>query len=190
MSISAPALWTVGHSNMECGEFVSNLQRHDIEVVADVRSWPRSRYAPWFDRGPLADALRSAGISYIWMGPDLGGRPDDPAVYLPDGRVRYDRVAATVTFQKGMCRLRRGMERVRVAIMCSEEDPEHCHRRLLVARVLAAEDVAVHHIRRSGDVEPESGFVSHAGLFGDEELPWTSTASVSQGRRPKASLAD
>jgi uncharacterized protein (DUF488 family) len=78
MSTSAPALWTVGHSNMEAGEFVSNLQRHGIDAIADVRSWPRSRYAPWFDQAPLAEALRSAGISYVWMGPDLGGRPDDP----------------------------------------------------------------------------------------------------------------
>lgn len=190
MSGSPPALWTVGHSNMESREFVSNLKRHGIEAVADVRSWPRSRYAPWFDQGPLAEALRSAGISYVWMGPDLGGRPDDPALYLPDGRVRYDSVAATEFFRKGICRLRDGLERVRVAIMCSEEDPEHCHRRLLVARVLAAEDVAVRHIRRSGEAEPEGGFVIHTGLFGDEELPWTSTASVSRRRRPKASLSD
>jgi uncharacterized protein (DUF488 family) len=187
MSVSAPALWTVGHSNMEIGEFVSNLRRHGVQAVADVRSWPRSRHAPWFDQAPLAEALRAAGISYVWMGSDLGGRPDDPALYLADGRVCYDRVAATGFFHDGIRRLREGIERMPVAIMCSEEDPEHCHRRLLVARVLAAEDVDVRHIRRTGEVEAERGFVTHIGLFGDEELPWTSTASVSQRRRPEIS---
>jgi uncharacterized protein (DUF488 family) len=175
---------------MEIGEFVSNLQRHGIEAVADVRSWPRSRHASWFDQGPIAQALRAAAISYVWMGPGLGGRPDDPALYLPDGRVRYDRVAATERFQEGIRRLRDGMERMRVVIMCSEENPEHCHRRLLVARVLAAEDIAVRHIRRDGSVETEQGFVIHTGLFGEEELSWTSTASASQRRRPKVSSPD
>jgi uncharacterized protein (DUF488 family) len=187
MSDSAPTLWTIGHSNMEIGELVSNLHRHRIGAVADVRSWPRSRHAPWFDQESLAQTLRSAEISYVWMGPELGGRPDDPTLHLPDGRVRYDHVAATESFQEGLCRLREGMERMQVAIMCSEENPEHCHRRLLVARVLAAEGIAVRHIRRSGDVEAERGFIMRTGLFGDEELPWTSTASVSPRRRPKVS---
>lgn len=172
---------------MEVGEFAANLQQHDIDAVADVRSWPRSRHAPWFDQERLALTLRTAGISYVWMGADLGGRPDDPNLYLPDGRVRYDLVAATDSFQEGVHRLREGIERMRVAIMCSEEDPEHCHRRLLVARVLAAEGITVRHIRRSRNVETECGFIMQTGLFGDEELPWTSTASVSQRRRPKVS---
>jgi uncharacterized protein (DUF488 family) len=172
---------------MEIGEFISNLQRHTIEAVADVRSWPRSRHAPWFDREPLAETLRAGGISYVWMGPDLGGRPDEPALYLPDGRVRYDEVAATEAFKDGLGRLRAGSENMQVAIMCSEEDPEHCHRRLLITRVLVAEGVAVSHIRRSGEVQADRGFVINTGLFGDEELPWTSTASVSRRRRPKIS---
>lgn len=187
MSDSAPTLWTIGHSDMEIGELVSNLHRHRVGAVADVRSWPRSRHAPWFDQESLAQTLRSAEISYVWMGPELGGRPDDPTLYLPDGRVRYDHVAATESFQEGLCRLREGMGRMQVAIMCSEENPEHCHRRLLAARVLAAEGIAVRHIRRSGDVEAERGFIMQTGLFGDEELPWTSTASVSPRRRPKVS---
>jgi uncharacterized protein (DUF488 family) len=187
MSGSPPAIWTIGHSNTEIGQLVANLQRHAIEAVADVRSWPRSRHAPWFDREPLDDALRASGISYVWMGPDLGGRPDDRALYLPDGRVRYDRVAATELFKDGLRRLRQGSERARVAIMCSEEDPERCHRRLLITRVLEAEGVAVSHIRRSGEVEAERGFVIDTGLFGDEELPWTSPASVSPRRRLKIS---
>jgi uncharacterized protein (DUF488 family) len=187
MSVSAPILWTIGHSNTEVQDLVCNLQANDIQVVADVRSWPRSRYAPWFDQEALGQTLKDSGIQYVWMGPELGGRPDDPASYMPDGKVRYDLIAETEVFRDGIRRLREGIASMRVAIMCSEENPEHCHRRLLVSRVLIGDGVEVRHIRRGGIVEPEPGFVVQTGLFGDEELPWTSTASVSQKRPPKIS---
>src|SRR5688500_8694192 len=102
MSASAHALWTIGHSNLEVQEFVRNLQHHRIQAVADVRSWPRSRYAPWFDQDALSHTLKEEGIQYVWMGPELGGRPDDPGLYLPDGRVRYDLVATTELFRTGI----------------------------------------------------------------------------------------
>ncbi|MEA2440134.1 MAG: hypothetical protein QOH76_1558 [Thermoleophilaceae bacterium] len=190
MSASAPTLWTIGHSNTEVRDLVRDLQAHGIQAVADVRSWPRSRYAPWFDQEALSQTLKDAGIQYVWMGPELGGRPDDPALYQPDGKVRYDLVAETELFRDGVRRLREGMEKMRVVIMCSEENPERCHRRLLVTRVLLGDGVAVRHIRRGGIVENEPGFVVQTGLFGNEELPWTSTASVSQRRLPKVSSPD
>jgi uncharacterized protein (DUF488 family) len=184
------ALWTIGHSNTEVDEFVSNLREHRIDAVADVRSWPRSHHAPWFDRYALKDTLRTAGVHYVWLGAELGGRPEDPRLYTSDGRVRYDLVAATEQFNDGLRRLREGMESMRVAVMCSEESPEHCHRRLLVARVLRAAGVEILHIRRSGLSEVEPGFTTTIGLFGDEEQPWTSTASASRGRRPRVSSLD
>lgn len=181
------ALWTIGHSNTEVDEFVSNLREHRIDAVADVRSWPRSRYAPWFEQNALKDTLGTAGVQYVWLGAELGGRPEDPSLYTSDGRVRYDLVAATEQFQEGLRRLREGMETMRVAVMCSEENPEHCHRRLLVARVLRPAGVEILHIRRSGHSEVEPGFVTTTGLFGDEEQPWTSTASVLRNRRQRVS---
>ncbi len=180
-------LWTIGHSNTEGDELVSNLLEHRIDAVADVRSWPRSRHAPWFDQDALNDTLRTASVQYVWLGDGLGGRPEDASLYTSDGRVRYDLVAATKQFNDGLRRLREGIEIMRVAVMCSEENPEHCHRRLLVARVLNAAGVEILHIRRSGHAEVELGFVTTTGLFGDEEQPWTSTASVLRRRRPKAS---
>lgn len=174
---------------MEAEELVNNLFRHKIEVVADVRSWPRSRHAPWFDRYALACSLQAAGIQYVWLGSELGGRPEKAELYLPDGRVCYDRLADTSAFRAGLRRLRDGMDRMRIAILCSEENPEHCHRRLLVARVLLQDGIEVMHIRRNGEVERERGFVVQTGLFGDEELPWTSTASVLRRRRPRVSSA-
>src|SRR3954447_19191975 len=110
------ALWTIGHSNTEVDEFVSNLREHDIDAVADVRSWPRSRHAPWFDQDAIRDTLTTAGVQYVWLGAELGGRPADPSLYTSDGRVRYDLVAATEQFKDGLRRLREGIESLRVAV--------------------------------------------------------------------------
>lgn len=181
-------LWTIGHSNHSLERFLSLVHAHRIEAIADVRSWPRSRYAPWFDREPLAQALKQAGVRYVFLGRELGGRPDDPVLYDEAGHVRYDALSATELFRAGLERLQRGLVRLRVAAMCAEEDPRHCHRRLLVARVLYERGLTVLHVRGDGTVQMEAGFSRPDSLF-EEQLPWTSTASVSHRRPPRISSA-
>ena len=179
-------LLTVGHSNHDLGRFLALLRTHDVQGIADVRSWPASRYTPWFDREPLLDALKGAGVRYVFLGRELGGRPDDECLCDDGGHVRYDAVASSEPFARGLERLRHGIEVLRIAVMCAEENPEHCHRRLLVARVLFEEGTSVLHIRGDGRLEPESGFVRLDTLF-EEPLPWRSTASVSRRRPLRAS---
>jgi uncharacterized protein (DUF488 family) len=179
-------LLTVGHSNHSLEHFLSLLRAHGVQVLADVRSWPVSRYTPWFDRQPLATALHAAGVEYAFLGEQLGGRPRDKRLYDGDGRVRYDAVARSAPFALGLAQLRDGIAALRVAVMCAEEDPEHCHRRLLVARVLFEQGSPVLHIRGDGRGEPEGGFMRPDSLF-EEPLPWRSTASVSHRRRPSIS---
>lgn len=181
-------LFTIGHSNHALEHLLGLLGDHQVEAIGDVRSWPASRHTPWFDRGPLRDHLRRAGMKYVFLGRELGGRPDNPDLYTDDGRVRYDRVAATESFAEGLEKLRTGILGLRIAIMCAEENPENCHRRLLVARVLFDRGVRVLHIRGDGTIQQEHGYTRSDGLF-DEPLPWTSTASVSRRRRPSASLS-
>jgi hypothetical protein len=77
--------------------------------------------------------LSAAGIAYVFLGKELGGRPDDPSCH-ENGRVQYERVAPTALFAEGMRRLEDGANRYRVALMCAEKDPLACHRTLLVAR--------------------------------------------------------
>jgi uncharacterized protein (DUF488 family) len=179
-------LLTLGHSNHRLERFVELLRAHDVQGVADVRSWPASRYAPWFDREPLRRALRDAGVRYLFLGRELGGRPDEEDLYDEHGHVRYDALASTDEFARGLQRLRHGIETLRLAVVCAEEDPEHCHRRMLVARVLFEEGMPVQHIRGDGRLESERGFTRLDSLF-EEPLPWRSTASVSQRRRPRVS---
>ena len=92
-------VFTIGHSNHAAEVFLGLLLRHEIEDVVDVRSSPHSRYNPQFNRKTLQAALTEAGVGYVFMGEELGGRPTDPSCYDGEGRVLYDRLAETDAFK-------------------------------------------------------------------------------------------
>jgi uncharacterized protein (DUF488 family) len=176
------ALWTVGHSNQTLDEFFALLAKHAIEVVVDVRSSPFSRYADQFNRQPLERAVRATDLHYIFMGRELGGRPDDEAMYDQDGHVSYRAVAQSPEFTAGIVRIREGIRHHRVCLMCAEEDPTGCHRRLLVGKVLTDAGVCVlRHIRGGSQIEDEDAVRldvdPQLSLLG-EEVPWRSIRSV------------
>ena len=114
-----PSLFTMGHSNHALKEFLALLGQHEIETLIDVRSLPVSSYSPHFNARPLREAIETAGIRYGFYGRELGGRPEDPALYDEAGYVLYGEVARTPLFQDGLARLEKGLQRCRVAIMCS-----------------------------------------------------------------------
>jgi len=161
---------TVGHSNHRLESFVALLREHHVEVLADVRSVPRSAFVPHFNREALAAALEGIGIDYLYLGCELGGRSDDPACY-EDGRVRYDRVAATAPFRDGLAQVTDRAGTHRVALMCAEKEPLDCHRTLLVARALDELGLDVAHILDGGGLEPHAQamdrLIDKFGLDGD-----------------------
>lgn len=148
---------TIGHSNHTLDAFIALLQQHRVTALADVRSAPYSRFAPQFNHDSIGNALNQAGgTAYVYLGCELGGRADDPACYGEDGRIRYDRVAATASFQYGLDRVLRGASKYRIALMCSEKEPLDCHRTLLVAHALDERNVEVAHIHDDGKLERHS----------------------------------
>ncbi len=149
-------IWTVGHSTHPADELLALLQAARIEVLADVRSQPYSRHNPQFRRENLQASLQEAGLRYVFLGTELGGRPPEPEFYDAHGHARYDLVMGTERFGAGLDRLLIGAASYRVAIMCSEEDPARCHRRLLVTRALVQRGVEVRHLRGNGQVVTES----------------------------------
>ena len=189
------SIWSIGHSNHDLPEFVALLRRTGLDVVADVRSQPYSRFSPQFNRETLRSALLAAGIDYVFLGEELGGRPREPDCYDDDGYVLYGKVAETDRFRDGLRRLVSGSLNFRVAMMCSEGDPTNCHRHLLVSRVLAADGIPVTHVRSDGttiaemELAAQQDRVSQAALFAEEPLPWRSTRSVSRSTPPKISSA-
>ena len=149
-------VYTVGHSNHPIDVFIELLKRHGVDEVVDIRSSPYSRYASHFNYDSLAGSLAEAGgagVGYLFMGGELGGRPVDQSCYDADGRVLYDRLADTDLFDDGIRRvLHRAGER-QVALLCTENDPLVCHRGLLVAGELVQRGVDVEHILADGSLE-------------------------------------
>lgn len=148
-------LHTIGHSDHTLEAFLGLLQAHAITAIADVRSQPYSRRHPQFNREPLQAALREAGIQYGFLGRECGARSDDPACYK-NGKVQYERLARTDRFRAGVERIRARARSSRLALLCAERDPLHCHRTLLVARALVAEGLAVQHILADGTPETQA----------------------------------
>ena len=189
---AGPTIWSVGHSTHAMPAFLELLEAAGIQVVADVRSQPFSRFNPQFNRRELRAALRDAGLDYVFLGEELGGRPPERELYDEAGHVLYGELAKNPRFRGGLRRLIEGAERFRVAMVCSEEDPTHCHRRLLITRVLCDEGVSVLHIRgdrttiAEADLQAADRSETQAMLFG-EERTWRSTRSVSRSTPQKSS---
>lgn len=149
-------IYSIGHSNHTIEKFIRLLKLHGIQILADVRSSPYSRYVTHFNRLDLEDAVERQGIQYLFMGDTLGGRPEGDEFYDAEGHVLYSRLAQTPFFLKGIERLVDEAAMSRVAFMCSEEDPTNCHRHLLISRVLGDQDVHVRHIRGDGSTQTEA----------------------------------
>jgi len=73
------SIYTIGHSNHDIQAFLSLLINSDITALADVRSNPYSRFAAQYSREALKVSLANAGISYVFLGKELGARSDNPA---------------------------------------------------------------------------------------------------------------
>ncbi len=146
------AVYTIGHSTHPIERFIKLLNMHSIAAICDVRSAPYSRMNPQFNREPLRDTLKEAGIAYVFLGEELGARSKDPSCYR-HGRVDYELLARTELFHSGLERVREGVRTHRIALMCAEKDPLDCHRTILVARNLVEQGVTVSHILSDGSVE-------------------------------------
>ncbi len=152
-------VYTIGHSNHSTERFIKLLIAHKITAVADVRSHPHSRFNPHFNRETLRADLKNAELAYVFLGRELGARPEDPGCYV-DGSVQYDRLARTPLFQEGLVRLAQGASRYRIALMCAEKDPLTCHRTILVCRHLAAQGIGAQHILEDGRIESHDAALS------------------------------
>ncbi len=147
-------IYSIGHSDHDLETLITLLRRHGITTVVDVRSQPYSRWVPQANRETLAHALEEAGLTYVFMGDSLGGRPPDRTLYNSaeaEGRPDYERIAATAAFQAGLERLLDLARAGSVAMMCSEGDHRSCHRALLITPQLLAREARVIHIRPDGE---------------------------------------
>jgi hypothetical protein len=145
----APVILTIGHSTRPIDEFVQLLQQHGVELLADIRTIPRSRHNPQFNSEALAKSLARAGIEYAHL-KELGGlrrpRPDSINMGWRNASFRgYADYMQTPEFEQALERLLRLCAQRRCAVMCAEAVPWRCHRSLL-ADALLARGIGAEHI--------------------------------------------
>jgi uncharacterized protein (DUF488 family) len=183
-------VFTIGHSNHPMEKFILLLKECGIELLIDIRSHPYSRHAPHFGVRSLESALSKQGISYLFLGSQLGGRPEGEAFYDAEGRVDYALVARSRAFFDGISRVEQEIRTNTVALMCGEENPARCHRRLLVGWALEERGIALRHIRGDGSVQADGETAGgQPVLFPETEVsPRKSIRSVSRKKqRPSSS---
>ncbi len=171
-------IYTIGHSNITSDRLIELLKQHHVQTLVDVRSAPYSQWATQFNRETLAQTLAECGIRYAYAGEYLGGRPKDPTCYkngvVPEGKanylelVVYPEVAKRPWYRKGIARLMQLADDGPAAVMCSEEDPSHCHRHHLIAQTLLEMGVTVLHIRGTGELERARTLAEEAADRPDE----------------------
>jgi uncharacterized protein (DUF488 family) len=161
-------IYSIGHSRHPADDFLALLRAQEIALLVDVRSHPASKWAPQFGKAALAQTLANHAIEYLFLGRELGGRPDGAEYYGSGGAVDHDRRAQAPDFKAGIERLVALARERRTAIMCAEEDPARCHRRLLVGPALERGGITVVHLRGDGRLEPEDAATppsAQLGLF-------------------------
>jgi len=147
----ARPFFTIGHSTRTLSDFIGLLKASDVELLVDVRSIPRSRTNPQFNRDTLPDVLAPAQIGYKHLA-ELGGRrgrrkDEAPSVngYWTHPAFRnYADYAMTDEFQKGLGELLELGQRWRCAIMCSEAVWWRCHRRIITDYLLLRGETVCH----------------------------------------------
>src|SRR3569623_12590 len=144
-----PTIWTIGHSTREFEEFVHLLKENEIELLADVRSFPGSRKFPQFNKESLEVTLPENGIEYIHL-KQLGGRrkvkkDSQNTVWRHEAFRGYADYMETDDFRKGIDERIEIAEDKRTAIMCSEAVWWRCHRSM-ISDYLKSKGVTVFHI--------------------------------------------
>jgi uncharacterized protein (DUF488 family) len=146
------AFYTIGHSTRSIDEFVALLMSVDVGVVVDVRTMPRSRTNPQYNRDVLGSSLASFEIEYEHIaalgglrGKDRDVSPGLNAFWQNKSFHNYADYAMGDSFRSGLLRLcELGSEQI-CAVMCSESLWWRCHRRI-IADYLLADGASVFHI--------------------------------------------
>jgi len=120
--------------------FLDLLKEHNIEVLADVRSFPTSKIEH-YKREELERWLPEHGVEYVWLGKELGG-------YRRGG---YRAHMRTKLFREGIKKLLEIAALERTCIMCMESSPKYCHRRFISVH-LERKRVKVVHIMTKGQM--------------------------------------
>ena len=134
-------LYSVGHSNKKANDLITLLKRFKIDVLADARTMPFSKYNPQFNRFDIAKLLDSSGIKYLYRGKNIGGKGVNE---------REDEALDEL--------VKMAKEGKKVAIMCSEGNFRDCHRFTKLAPKLLKKGVDTIHINWDNSSQSHAEF--------------------------------
>jgi uncharacterized protein (DUF488 family) len=142
-------VFTIGHSTRTIEEFVELIKTYAVNLVVDVRTVPRSRHNPQFNKETLPNTLKPEGIKYIHM-PEIGGlrRPKHDSVNLAwknMGFRGYADYMQTKEFTDSLLKIIALARENHLVLLCAEALPWRCHRSL-ISDALLVRHVKVEHI--------------------------------------------
>jgi uncharacterized protein (DUF488 family) len=146
-------VFTIGHSTRPLSLFVSILQSLGIDLVVDIRTIPRSRHNPQFNKETLPDSLARFGIGYLHVA-GLGGlrkaHPDSLNRGWRNASFRgFADYMQTDEFRSNLKEFIELSADHSLVLMCAETLPWRCHRSL-VADALLMRGVEVRHVFKEG----------------------------------------
>jgi uncharacterized protein (DUF488 family) len=167
-------IWTIGHSTRRIEDLIGMLEGAGVGLLVDVRAFPRSRRHPHFNRDALASSLEARGIAYRWEGEALGGfrkpRRDSANTGLRNVSFRgYADYMGSAKFAAAAGRLVDAARDARLALMCAEQHPSRCHRRL-ISDWLVARSIEVEHLL--GDSRTERHALSEGAVIASDSVAY------------------
>jgi uncharacterized protein (DUF488 family) len=183
----AHPFFTIGHSTRTIEEYLSLLRSSGVTQVVDVRTVPRSRTNPQYNREAVSDTLAASRIGYEHIA-SLGGlrgrqlpKEDSPNTFWDNQSFRnYADYALSAEFREGLARLRHLGSVRRTAIMCAEAVWWRCHRRIIADYLLAAGEEVFHILDR--DHVDTARMTPAARPDGEEGLIYPAGAAGQDGR--------
>ena len=115
-------VFSIGYAQYTRDHLLERLRQFGVTAIADIRTYRSSSYWTAFDSESFGPFLRAHGIAYVFLGDQLGGKPQIEALY-PDERLDYERLARQNFFQAGLDRVENGAGKFTLCLMCAEKDP-------------------------------------------------------------------
>jgi uncharacterized protein (DUF488 family) len=180
-----PIVLTIGHSTRTLDEFIRLLQAHAVSRVVDVRTVPRSRHNPQFNKASLPVSLKKVGLGYFHM-PRLGGlrhpQRDSLNIGWRNASFRgYADYMQTPEFEQSLEELIQLASQDRIALMCAEAVPWRCHRSLIADALLVhgirTEDIMSSTRRQVHTLTPFAKVRGATITYPAEDLPSAHTKS-------------
>jgi uncharacterized protein (DUF488 family) len=158
-------IFTIGHSTRTLEEFIELLNIYGVTLVVDVRTVPRSRHNPQFNKETLPTPLRNQGIKYIHL-PEIGGlrrpKPDSVNLAWKNSSFRgYADFMQTKEFVDNLLKLVALAKENRLVVVCAEALPWRCHRSLISDALLVRHVKVLHIISKSSTIPHELTEFAH-----------------------------